>query len=148
MSYRTFDDVIPGERIDCGTTTVTREEIASFAAEYDPLAIHVDPEAAAESPFDGLVASGVHTFGLTQPLVVERFYGDSDMIAAGQIEDFRFPAPVRPGDTLRVTLEIEAKRVSETSPDRGVVTANRTATVDGDRVLSLRNHTIWRRNAD
>ncbi|MFC4543291.1 MaoC/PaaZ C-terminal domain-containing protein [Halosolutus amylolyticus] len=145
MSHRTFDDVIVGETIDCGTNAVTRAEITSFAGEYDPLAIHVDAEAATASPFGGLIASGIHTFGLTQPPVVDHFYGDSDLIAAGRMEELWFPAPVRPGDTLHVTLEIEDKRVSETNDERGVVTARRTATVDDELVLSLRNHTIWRR---
>lgn len=145
MTHRTFEDVTVGETVDCGTATVTREEITSFAEEYDPLAIHVDPAAAAESPFGGLIASGIHTFGLTQPLVVDHFYGDSDLIAAGHVEDLRFPAPVRPGAALRVTLEIEDKRPSASDERRGVVTARRTATVGDDLVLSLRNHTIWRR---
>ncbi|WP_265108271.1 MaoC/PaaZ C-terminal domain-containing protein [Halosolutus halophilus] len=145
MSHRTFDDVTVGDTIDCGTNAVAREEITSFAEEYDPLAIHVDADAAAKSPFGGLIASGIHTFGLTQPLVVDHFYGDSDLIAAGHIEDLRFPAPVRPGDTIHVSLEVEDKRASANDDGRGIVTTRRTATVADELVLSLRNHTIWQR---
>ena len=145
MSFRTFDDVIVGETIDCGTNSVTREEIVTFGEKYDPLTIHTDPEAAADSAFGDVIASGSHTLALTQAPTVEHFYADSDIVAAGHIEDLRFPAPLRPGDTIRVTLEIEDKRLSETRDDRGVVTARRTATVEGDLVLSLRNHTVWER---
>ncbi|MEF8809046.1 MaoC/PaaZ C-terminal domain-containing protein, partial [Natronomonas sp.] len=127
MSHRTFEDLTVGETIDCGTTTVTEEDIVSFAEEFDPLDIHVDPEAAAESPFGGVIASGIHTFALTQPLVVKSFYGDSDLVAARHIEDLRLPAPVRPGDTLHVELEIVETGVSERG--NGLVTTRRTATV-------------------
>ena len=143
MPNRTFDGVTVGETIDCGTTTVTREELLSFAREFDPLAMHADPEAAADSPFGGLIASGIHTFALTQPRVVEHFYGGSDLVAAKHIQDIRFPAPVRPGDTLRVELEILDKEVSESG--QGLVTTRRTAHVDDDLVFELRNRTVWER---
>ena len=145
MSHRTFEDVTVGETIDCGTTSVTRSEIIEFGEKHDPLSIHTDPDAAAASPFGDVVASGIHTFALTQPLAVECFYGDSDLVASGHIESIRMPAPVRPGDTLSVTLEVLDKRVSAESDGRGVVTTRRTATVDGKSVLEMRNETVWRR---
>ena len=143
MGHRTFDDVTVGETIDCGTTTVSREDILAVAREFDPLAMHADPEAAADSPFGGLIASGIHTFALTQPRVVEHFYGDSDLVAAKHIRDLRLPSPVRPGDTLHVELEVLDTAVSENG--RGLVTTRRTATVDGDLVFEMRNETVWER---
>jgi acyl dehydratase len=145
MTHRTFADVTVGETIDCGTNSATREDVVAFAEEHDPLGIHIDPDAAADSPFGGLIASGIHTFALTQPPVVEHFYGDSDLIAAGHLEEMRLPAPVRPGDTLHVTLDIVDKRRSENNDGRGIVTTHRTATVDDELVFSLRNHTVWQR---
>jgi len=145
MSHRTYDDVTVGEHIDCGTNSVTEADIVRFGEEFDPLGIHVDPEAAADSPFGGLIASGIHTFALTQPPVVASFYRNSDLVAAGHIEELRLPAPVRPDDTLSVTLDIEDKRPSERNERRGIVTTRRRATVDDRTVLDLRNHTIWER---
>lgn len=145
MSHRTFADVTVGETIDCGTTSVTREEILDFGRTYDPLAIHTDPEAAADSPFGGLIASGIHTFALTQPLVIQHFYGDSDFIVAGSIDELRLPAPVRPDDTLYVTLNVEDKRVSESNDRRGIITMRRLATVDSQPVFEMQNNTIWER---
>ena len=143
MGHRRFDDVTVGETIDCGTATVTREEILSFAREFDPLAMHADPEAAADSPFGGLIASGIHTFALTQPRVDECFYGASGLVAAEHIQDVRLPAPVRPGDTLHVELEVLEKEVSEQG--RGLVITRRTATVDDALVFEMRNETVWER---
>ena len=145
LHQRTFADVTVGETIDCGTASVTAEEIVAFAEAHDPLGIHVDPDAAADSPFGGLVASGIHTFALTQPPVVEHFYADSGLIAAGHIEEVRFPAPVRPGDTLAVSLDVVDTRASTSNDRRGIVTTHRTATVDGEVVFSMRNNTVWER---
>jgi acyl dehydratase len=145
MSHRTFDGLTVGETIDCGTRTVTREEIVSFAEEYDPLGIHTDETAAADSPFGGIIASGIHTFALTQRPVVEGFYGDSDLVAAGHIEEMRLPAPLRPGDTMHITLEISDKRRSKHNEERGIVTTRREATVDDEVVFSLVNQTVWMR---
>ena len=138
---RTFQDVTVGETVDCGTVSVDRESILAFAREFDPLAMHADPEAAVDSPFGGLIASGIHTFALTQRPVVEAFYGDSDLVAARHIEEVRLPAPVRPGDTLRVELEVLDKEVPESG--RGLVTTRRTATVDDETVFEMRNRTVW-----
>lgn len=145
MGHRAFADVTVGETIDCGTNTATREEIIHFGEKFDPLDIHTDPDAAADSPFGDVIASGLHTFALTQPPVVEHFYGDSDIIASGQMEELHLPAPVYGGDTLTVTLAIEDKRDSARNDRRGVVTTRREATVDGETVFSLLNHTIWER---
>jgi acyl dehydratase len=145
MSHRTFADVTVDETIDCGTNSVTREEIITFGEQFDPLAIHTDPEGAADSPFDDVIASGFHTLALTQPPAVKHFFGNSDLVASGHMEELRLPAPVYPGDTLAVTLTPEAKRDSERNDRRGVVTTRREATVDGETVLSLLNHTIWER---
>ena len=145
MAHRTFAGVTVGESIDHGTVTVDREEILGFGGRYDPLAIHTDPAAAAESPFGGIVASGIHTFALTQPPVVEAVHGDSDVIAAGHVESLRFPAPVRSDGTLAVELEILDERPSAGNDARGVVTARRTATVGDEVVLEMRNETVWAR---
>jgi acyl dehydratase len=143
MSYRTFADVTVGDTIDCGTASVTREEILEFGAQYDPLDIHTDPTAATETPFGDVIASGIHTFALTQPPVVEHFYANSDLVAAGHIKELRLPAPVRPGDTLAVSLDVVDKRTSVASDGRGVVTTRRTATVDGETVFEMQNDSVW-----
>lgn len=146
MSHRTFAEVTVGDPIDCGTVRVTREEIIAFGEKFDPLAIHTDPERAADSPFGDVIASGLHTFALTQPPVVKHFYGNADLIASGHMEELRLPAPVYGGDTLAVTLTVEDKRDSKRNERRGVVTTRRKATVDGETVFSLLNHTIWERS--
>lgn len=36
MSEKYFEDLVDGERLDCQSVEVTREEIIGFARQYDP----------------------------------------------------------------------------------------------------------------
>ena len=146
MTVRRFEDLVVGDRLDCGTVTASKADMIAFAEQYDPLGMHVDEAAARDSPFGGLIASGIHTFALTQPPVVEHLYRDSMLVASAGMQELRFPAPLRPNDELHVTVDILDKRPAERSPDRGVLTTRRQATVDGTTVLDLENDTVWLRD--
>jgi len=58
---RYFEDFKPGEVIELGSRTITKEGIIAFAKEFDPQAFHVDEEAAKHTIYGGLLASGWHT---------------------------------------------------------------------------------------
>ena len=51
-----FEDLEPGRVHELGSVAVTEDEIVEFARRYDPQPFHVDPEAAAESDFGGLIS--------------------------------------------------------------------------------------------
>lgn len=158
---RLFEDLAEGQVYDCGTRSVSADEVVSFAEQFDPLAMHTDPERAAEGPFGGLIASGIHTFALSQSAAVEGFYADSALVASVGMEELRLPAPLRPDEEMAVEIEVLGCRPSEGDPSRGVVTTRRTATVGvdgasesergdgpaetGKTVLDITNHTVWRR---
>ncbi|WP_135822245.1 MaoC family dehydratase [Halostella litorea] len=138
-----FEDVEPGTVTDCGTTTVTEAEIREFAAEFDPLPFHTDPEAAAESRFDGLIASGYHTLSLSVRLLVDAVRSQRAVVGGLGIDDVRWHAPVRPGDELAVENEILDTRPSESDPTSGVVHESITVTNgDGETVLTLENYEL------
>ncbi|WP_282183404.1 MaoC/PaaZ C-terminal domain-containing protein, partial [Azospirillum brasilense] len=67
---RYLDDLTPGDRFTGGPVTVTEEDIVAFARQFDPQPFHLDPEAAQDSVFGGLAASGWHTAGLTMRMIV------------------------------------------------------------------------------
>jgi acyl dehydratase len=67
-----FEDFEPGTVFDLGERTLAKEDIVAFASEYDPQPFHVDEEAARESAFGGLIASGWHTGS-----VIMRLYADA-----------------------------------------------------------------------
>ena len=138
-----FEDAEPGTVTDCGTTTVTEAEIREFAEEFDPLDIHTDPEAAAESRFDGIVASGYHTLSLSVRLLVDAVRSQRAVVGGLGIDDVRWHAPVRPGDEIAVENEILDTRPSDSDPTTGVVHESITVTKgDGETVLTLENYEL------
>lgn len=135
---RYFDDLRSGENIRLGTLTVTAEEIVEFATRYDPQPFHVDPVAARESIYGGLIASGWHTSALFMRLLVDGFLRDAASLGSPGVEQLRWPAPVRPGDELTGLLCILETRASRSRPDRGIVTSSgELRNQDGQTVLTL-----------
>jgi acyl dehydratase len=121
MTERYLEDFSAGQIFRYGPLRVDRDRIKSFASEFDPQRFHLDEEAAAKTLFGGLVASGWHTAAMTMRLLVE-----SDLKPAGGIvgvgfEEFRWTAPVRPGDELRIEVEVLEVRNSRSRPNQGLL---------------------------
>jgi acyl dehydratase len=112
-----FEDFQPGQVFELGSRTVTEEEIVAFARKWDPQPFHVDPEAAKESVFGGLIASGWHTGSMWMRLYVDAMGGSAGQGSPG-VEELRWLAPVRPGDTLHGRLIVLDTTPSERRPDR------------------------------
>jgi acyl dehydratase len=115
-----FEDLAVGQRFASGTLAVEAAAIKAFAAEYDPQPFHLDDAAARPSLFGGLAASGWHTAAMMMKLLVAgEFSPAGGIIGAGG--ELTWPAPVRPGDTLRVVAEILEVRSSRSRPGHGLV---------------------------
>jgi acyl dehydratase len=104
-----------------GDIAVTAEEIVEFARRYDPQSIHVDPLAAAQGPFGGLIASGWHTASMVMRLFVEHYLSKVATLPSPGVDELRWVRPVRPGDTLRVRVTVLETKRSRSKPDRGLV---------------------------
>jgi len=154
----TYDDLAVGDRFLADrTVTFDRESIVEFAAEYDPQPFHVGDDAPAASPFDGLVASGLHSVCACNRLATEAFFGRVAFLGGRGVDDLRWYRPVRPDDALSVAVEVAGKEVSESDPRRGHVAVDVTGRVageDADRsadrepVLTWRVQGMVRRDAD
>lgn len=132
-----FEDFAAGQVYELGRRTVTEDEIVSFARQWDPQPFHVDPEAAKSSVFGGLIASGWHTGSLWMRGYVETMLGPSSQGSPG-IEELRWLAPVRPGDTLSSRLTVLETTPSERNPGRGTVRIRgEVENQDGVVVLSM-----------
>jgi acyl dehydratase len=129
-----LDDLRIGQRFTSGTHVVDEEQIKAFARQFDPQPFHLDNEAARETLFAGLAASGWHTAALTMRLLVE-----SGMPLAGGIIgagcELDWPNPTRAGDILRVESEVLDVRSSQSRPDRGVVTVRSLTRNQRDEVV-------------
>ncbi|QNK70435.1 MaoC family dehydratase [Variovorax sp. PAMC26660] len=116
-----FADFHAGQVIEAGPYVLTEAELLQFARAYDPQWFHTDPEAAAESPFGGLIASGWHTCSIAMRLVVEAALAGSESFASPGLEHVRWPNPVRPGDALRLVADVIEVRRSEKRPTLGIL---------------------------
>ncbi|MDF9746876.1 MaoC family dehydratase [Natrinema salsiterrestre] len=145
---RYYEDLEVGDTREFGEYHVTKEEIIEFAEKYDPQPFHVDEEAAEDSAFGELVASGWHTASMCMRLLVDGPIQDRASMGARGVDELRWKQPVKPGDTLSIRTEILDKQVSESDPRRGYVDSRlEGVTQDGDVVISWIAHgMIARRN--
>jgi acyl dehydratase len=121
MHTRYLEDFTPGEIFRTRGMSLDESEIMDFARKYDPQPIHTDREAAADGPFDGIIASGFHTTCVIFRLWVDLGFMEKSSLGGPGIEDMKWLAPVRPGDTLRAEIEILEARPSRSRPDRGIL---------------------------
>jgi acyl dehydratase len=66
-----LEDLSIGMKFSAGPRQITEQEIIAFAKQYDPQPFHTDPEAAKNTMFKGLAASGWHTVALTMVMLTE-----------------------------------------------------------------------------
>lgn len=121
LSDRYFDDYGVGVDVTYGSEVVSEADVLRFAGEFDPQAIHLDPEEAAVGPFGGLIASGWHTAALMMRVFARYFLNDAASLASPGVDELRWIRPVRPGDVLSVRFEVLEARLSRSKPDRGIV---------------------------
>lgn len=118
MTSRYLEDFAVGQTYGSGRIRIEVDRIKSFAAEFDPQPFHLEEDAARNSLFRGLAASGWHTAALTMRLLVESELKPAGGIVGAGFDEFRWTHPVRPGDELRVESEVIEVRPSSRAPSR------------------------------
>lgn len=117
---RYFEDLEIGRIERFGSYPVTREEVTEFASRFDPQPFHLSDEAAAETHFGRLSASGWHTCAMTMAMVVEHMKSEGHAgLGSPGIDELRWRKPVYPGDTLRCETELLEKSRSRSRPEMG-----------------------------
>lgn len=114
-----LDDLVVGAEYRSADHALDAEQIRNFASQFDPQPFHLDDEAAQDSLFQGLSASGWHTASLTMKLWVSSFPLAKGLIGAGT--EIKWPQPTRPTDILHVVSKILSITPSRTKTDRGIV---------------------------
>ncbi len=116
-----FEDLVVGTKQAYGRYEVTRDEVIEFATKYDPQPFHLDDDAAAQTHFGRLSASGWHTCAMVMAMMVENFMGQKSAgLGSPGLEDLKWKIPVYPGDVLRVESELIEKRRSQSRPEMGL----------------------------
>jgi acyl dehydratase len=149
MNERYLEDFAAGQTFGSGRLRVDADRIKSYAAEFDPQPFHLDEQAARNSLFRGLAASGWHTAAITMRLLVESELKPAGGIVGAGFDELRWPRPVRPGDELRVQSEVLEVRPSKSRPEQGMIKV-RTTTLNqnGEAVqVSVGNLVVPRRPA-
>ena len=130
-----FEDFTPGDVIELGTYEMTEAEIIDFGRRFDPQYFHTDPQAALDSPFGGLIASGWHTCSAWARLWIDTVMSKADGRGSSGMQEVRWHEPVRPGDSLAATVEILDTSPSARHADRGTVFISCTMTNQHGRVV-------------
>lgn len=136
FKQRWFEDYEAGEVIELGEYPVSEEEVIEFGKRYDPQPFHIDPEAAKESAYGGLIASGWHTGSIMMRMLVDGFVSEVASMGSPGLDELRWLAPVRPGDVLRGRIRILETRRSASKPDRGLVRLEQEALNQRDEVVA------------
>ena len=90
-----LEDLAVGQRFASASLELDADAIRDFAARFDPQPFHLDDEAARSTLFGGLIGAG--------------------------IDELRWPRPTRPGDRLKVGIEVLEITPSRSKLDRGMV---------------------------
>ena len=115
-----FENLPVGHVIELGQHRVTREAIIEFATEFDPQPHHLDDEAANASILKGLSASGWHTCAIMMRMLCDGLVHRAASMGSPGIDELRWFAPVRPGDTLQAEIEVLTVTPSKSKADRGI----------------------------
>lgn len=147
MDTRYLDDLVPGQQFTTPGVTLTEAEIIDFAWRYDPQAFHLDANAAANSPYGGLIASGFQSLAICFRLFIQSGILAESSLGSPGIDELRWLAPVRPGDTLHCEVEVLEVRPSSSKPERGIARLRYTAVNQHPEVVLsfIVNHLLRRR---
>jgi acyl dehydratase len=141
-----WEDFPVGKVTEFGGITLTQEDIMRFAKEFDPQPFHVDEDAAKQSVFGGIIASGWHTCGLAMRMMCDAYLLESASLGSPGVENIRWLKPVRPGDTLRVRSVVLEARPLESKPHVGLV-RNRWEVLNqhGEEVMQMEGFGMFKR---
>jgi acyl dehydratase len=117
MQY--FEDIQPGAVREIGSTALSEEAIIAFAKQFDPQPFHIDPVAAKNSAFGGIIASGWHTAATVMRLIVDSAIELEASLGSPGFDDLAWLKPVRPGDTIRARMTCLDKTPSHSRPGIG-----------------------------
>lgn len=149
ISGKYLDDLSVGDVIETAGVSLSEGLVIDFALAYDPQPFHLDKVAAGDSIFGGLIASGFQTIALTFRLFRDTGVLNGTNLGGHGLDEVRWLAPVRAGDTLRARITVEAITPSRSKPDRGTVRFRyRAYNQDDVEVLSFSaDHVMARRDA-
>ena len=144
-SVNYFEDFQVNQRITFGRYKVTQAEIINFATQYDPQVFHVDEDHPLTEELGGILASGWYSTAIFMRLAVDAYLGSAALLTSPGVDERRWLAPVRAGDTISGEALVERARLSVSKPDRGILTTSVRLWNQGEvEVLKMTTHAFIR----
>lgn len=148
-----FEDVELGVTRQLGSYTFTEEDMIRFSLKYDPQPFHIDPVAAKDSFYGGIIASGWHVAAVWMKLVIaegQRRAEAGETRKGGGVSpgfrDLRWIKPTRPGMTLHYDTTTHEKIELKSRPELGLIRTLNLAVDDaGETVMSFTGQGFWAR---
>lgn len=131
---RAFEDFPIGTRLISAGYAVNANAIIQFGRQFDPQLFHLDPKSAEQTLFRGLAASGWHTAAVSMRLFVDTMNVGGGIIGMG-VDELKWPNAVRPGDELRLEVEIIEARRSKSRPGYGIIRVRNVTRNQGDEIV-------------
>ncbi|MDE0780299.1 MAG: MaoC/PaaZ C-terminal domain-containing protein [Alphaproteobacteria bacterium] len=145
MAARYLEEFSVGQVFETEPVTLSQADIIEFARRYDPQVIHTDPEGAKDTFFKGLIASGHQTIGVAFAQFIRLGLIGENSLGGPAMDEVRWSAPVRPGDTLVTKVEVLEIRESKSRLDRGIIRLQFRTMADGQDVSRFMTTTFLRR---
>ena len=130
-----FEDFEIGLVFKTGSKIITKEEIISFAKNYDPQDFHIDENKAKKGPFGTLVSSGFMTLGVSFTQFFETGVVKDTGMGAWGIDELRWTFPVYPNDELKSEVKVIEKKLSSKNLSKGTVRTLHTVTNQNNKVV-------------
>jgi acyl dehydratase len=118
---RYFEDYVAGAVHEFGSILVEEKEVVDFGRRFVPLSYHIDKEAARNSIYGGLIASGWHTAAIMMRLYTDNYLSKVANLGSPGCDELRWTKPVFPGDVLSIRVTVLDARRSNSNPDRGII---------------------------
>jgi len=145
MTEIDFKNLSVGDFIEFGPYRVTKEEIIEFATEFDPAPFHTDEEAAKDTPFGALSASGWHICAMTMRMMCDAFILDSTSQGSPGVPVCKWVKPVYADDMLRGKSTVIDIRVSKSRPGIGFANfQHQVFNQNGELIMEMENAGIYK----
>ena len=116
-----------GETIEIGTRLFSAEDIIRFATKFDPQPFHMDADAARDTLFGGLCASGWHTCAGWMRTFVDYWAAETARLQAKSLtppqlgpspgfKNLAWLRPVYAGDSISYAVTLLSSRALESRP--------------------------------
>lgn len=138
MATHFFEDYTIGDEVRYGPIAVDEEEMITFARQWDPQPFHIDAQAAQQSIYGGIIASGWFTCVLAMRELVANYLSPESSLGSPGLDSLQWLAPVRAGDQLWLHCGVVDARPSRTKSDRGIIKTKIEMSPEGESpVLSM-----------